>query len=170
MANDADEAWAATFDDEAWGGPLAARLGELIDLRSLPTLVATLDGERAGIARYEVRGEECEVVSIASKPEGQGVARALLDAIRAIAVEHGSRRVWLVTTNDNIRALRVYQQYGFNLVALHLDAVTRARQTIKPSLPERGSSGIRMAHELELELELTPELTRAARGVSRWRR
>jgi RimJ/RimL family protein N-acetyltransferase len=140
------------FDDEAWGGPLAARLGELVDLRGFPTLIAMLDGERAGIARYALRGDECEVASIASTPEGQGVARAMLDAIRAIAVEHGCRRVWLVTTNDNTRALRVYQQYGFELVALHRDAVTRARQTIKPSLPERGSSGIRMAHELELEL------------------
>jgi GNAT superfamily N-acetyltransferase len=150
----ADEAWARTLDGQAWGGSQAARLGELIDLRAMAALVALLGDEASGLARYAVRGDACEVVSIVSLVEGRGVARALLDAIRAIAVAQGCRRLWLVTTNDNIRALRVYQLYGFNLVALHRDAVTRARQTIKPQLPERGSSGIRMSHELELELEL----------------
>jgi len=60
-ATDADLAWVTAFDDEAWGGPLAARLGELIDLRSLPALVATLHGERAGLARYAIRGDACEM-------------------------------------------------------------------------------------------------------------
>jgi RimJ/RimL family protein N-acetyltransferase len=151
---DTDAAWIRAFEEEAWGGLTVARLGELLDLRDFPALVATLDGAPTGIARYSARDEDCEIVSIASKVEGQGVARALLDAIRAVAMELGCQRLWLVTTNDNIRALRVYQRYGFNLVALHRDAVTRARLTIKPGIPEFGSSGIQMAHELVLELVL----------------
>jgi len=39
-------------------------------------------------------------------------------------------------------------------VALHRNAVTEARRTLKPSIPERGAYGIPIAHELELELRL----------------
>jgi hypothetical protein len=43
-------------------------------------------------------------------------------------------RLRLVTTNDNIRALRFYQRRGWRMAALHLDAVDAARK-IKPEIP-----------------------------------
>jgi RimJ/RimL family protein N-acetyltransferase len=66
----------------------------------------------------------------------------------------GVGRVWLITTNDNTAALRFYQRLGFDLVALHRDAVDAAR-SIKPSIPLVGNDGIPIRHELELELRLT---------------
>jgi hypothetical protein len=62
--------------------------------------------------------------------------------------------MWLTTTNDNLRALAVYQRWGMDIAALHRHAVTEARRRLKPSLPERGVSGIVLAHEFELELRL----------------
>jgi len=58
-----------------------------------------------------------------------------------------------VTTNDNIRALEIYQRWGMNLVAFRRDAVTQARK-LKPAIPVRGANGIPLKHELELELIL----------------
>jgi GNAT superfamily N-acetyltransferase len=151
---EADRSWALGVEEDSWGEVVVARLGELVDPARLPGFVAVVDGRRVGLATYSVRGGECEVVTIRSLEEGRGVGRALLDAVRDAAARAGCRRLWLITTNDNLRALGVYQRWGLDLVALHRDAVTRARRTLKPSIPERGEGGIPIAHELELELIL----------------
>ncbi|NWG75746.1 MAG: GNAT family N-acetyltransferase [Rubrivivax sp.] len=62
-------------------------------------------------------------------------------------------RVWLLTTNDNVNALRFYQKRGFVLAALHREAVAHARQ-IKPEIPLSGEYGIPIRDELELEMML----------------
>ena len=145
--------WAVAFLQESWGG-VVARRSELVDPTTLPGFVALVAAERVGLATYAVRGDGCEVVTIDSLREGLGVGRALLDAVRDAAVEAGCRRLWLVTTNDNVRALCIYQRWGMEIVAFRRDAVTEARKTLKPSIPERAKNGIRIQHELELELRL----------------
>ena len=95
-------------------------------------------------------------MTIRSLQEGRGVGRALLDAIRDTAVEAGCTRLWLVTTNDNLRALELYQRWGMEIVAFHRHAMTKARLHLKPSIPKRGAHGIPIAHELELELRFQP--------------
>src|ERR671929_551398 len=154
---ESDRAWALQVEAASWSEPLVARLGELVDPSGLPGFVALLDGRPAGLASYAVRGEECELVTIRSLREGAGVGRALLDAVRDAAVEAGCTRLWLVTTNDNLRALGLYQRFGMEIVAFHRHAVTEARRRPKPSIPERGAHGIPIAHELELELRLGPQ-------------
>jgi GNAT superfamily N-acetyltransferase len=148
-----DRAWAAEVEADSWGAPVVVRLGELVDPTGLPGFVALLDGERAGLATYAVRGAECELVTIRSLHEGRGIGRALLDATRAAAADAGCSRLWLITTNNNLRALRIYQRWGMDLVGLHRDAVAAGRR-LKPSIPERDDDGIPIRHELELELRL----------------
>jgi GNAT superfamily N-acetyltransferase len=151
-----DRPWADQVESDSWGEPRVARLGELLDPTQLPGFVASIDGERVGLVSYAVRDDECEVVSIRSLREGLGVGRALLDAVRDAAVEARCRRLWLITTNNNLRALAVYQRWGLDLVALHRNAVSDARKRLKPSIPERDELGTPIAHELELELRLDP--------------
>jgi GNAT superfamily N-acetyltransferase len=149
----ADAPWAEAAERAAWHGDAAARRGELVPFRPLPGLVARLDGRRVGVARYAIRAEACELVSILVEEEGRGAGQALLAAVCDVARAAGCRRLWLITTNDNLRALRFYQRFGFDLVALHHGAVAKARR-LKPSIPEVGADGIPLAHELELRLEL----------------
>ena len=59
-----------------------------------------------------------------------------------------------MTTNNNVRALAVYQRWGLDIVAFHRHAVDDARRRLKPSIAERDANGIPIAHELELELRL----------------
>jgi DNA-3-methyladenine glycosylase I len=148
-----DRGWATAFLHESWGGGVARR-GELLDPTVLPGFVAVAAGERAGLATYAVRGDECELVTIDSLREGIGVGRALLDAVRDAAVEAGCGRLWLVPTNNNVRALAIYQRWGMELAAFRRDAVTEARKTVKPSIPEYAANGIPIKDELELELLL----------------
>jgi GNAT superfamily N-acetyltransferase len=98
---DEDREWATAYQATTWGSPLVARRGQLVDTSHLPTLVALLDGERAGLLAYAVRGKECEVVTLASSRECRGVGRALLEAVRQIAEAAGCTRLWLTTTNNN---------------------------------------------------------------------
>jgi len=153
---DSDRTWAGQVEADSWSQPVVARLGELVDPTDLPGFIALLDGQPAGLASYAVRGKECELVTIRSLLEGRGIGRALLDAVRDAAIEGGCTRLWLITTNDNLRALELYQRWGMEIVAFHRHAVTEARRHLKPSIPERGGHGIPIAHELELELPLQP--------------
>ncbi len=61
--------------------------------------------------------------------------------------------MWLVTTNDNLRALYFYQRRGFRIVAVHRDAVMHSRE-IKPEIPSVADNGIPILDELELEKPL----------------
>jgi len=151
-----DRAWALQIETETWGVPLVARLGELVDPTGLPGFIALVDGEPVGLATYAIRGRDCELVTIRSLREGRGVGRALLDAAREAAVGAGCMRLWLITTNDNLRALALYQRWGMEIVAFHRHAVTESRRNLKPTIGERGEHGIPIAHELELELRLQP--------------
>lgn len=115
---------------------------------TLDGLVAEEDGRLLGALTYERSADEMEVVTLDSYVENRGVGTALLDAAAMLArVEH-MRRIWLVTTNDNVRALRFYQRRGWNMAALHLDAVDEARK-IKPQIPATGADGIAIRHEIE---------------------
>lgn len=55
-------------------------------------------------------------------------------------------RVWLVTTNDNLDAFRLYLRHGFRLEQVHLGGVDLARE-LKPSIPLIGEHGIPLHDE-----------------------
>ncbi len=145
-----DREWVAATMTEQWGSTQVARLGELVDTADLPGWVAEQDGRRVGLALTAHRGDEYELVSISVTTPRQGVGRRLVERCLEEASASACRRVWLVTTNDNVGALAFYQRVGLDLARLHRDAVAVAR-ALKPSIPERDSSGVRIDHELELE-------------------
>jgi ribosomal protein S18 acetylase RimI-like enzyme len=149
-----DRPWLIRRLEEAFGGVTVARKGVLIDASVLPGFVATDGcGRLVGLLTHDAAHGEREVVAIISTEEGRGIGRALMDAVRDHAVAAGCRRLWLVTTNDNTRALRFYQLWGMDLCAFYHHGARRSRR-VKPSLPERGADGIRLEHELEFELLL----------------
>jgi hypothetical protein len=60
----------------------------------------------------------------------------------------------VVTTNDNVDALRFYQRRGFQLASVRCGAVDEARRTLKPLIPVTGNYGIPLRDELELAHDL----------------
>ncbi|MEV6034963.1 GNAT family N-acetyltransferase [Nonomuraea sp. NPDC052116] len=149
-----DLAYVTRVLTESWGGSTVVALGrgELVDAAAQPGFIAEIEGEPAGIITYAGRGDSVEIITIDAVVPGRGVGAALLDAVRAVAAEGGAARLWLVTTNDNTHALRFYQRYGFDLIALRRNGVDRARE-LKPGIPAE-ADGIPIRHELELELLL----------------
>jgi ribosomal protein S18 acetylase RimI-like enzyme len=149
----ADRPWVNRLLEDAFADATVVRKGVLIDASVLPGFVATEGGRPVGFLPYDAAHGECEVVAIISAEEGRGIGRALMDAAHDHAVAAGYRRLWLVTTNDNTRALRFYQLWGMGLCAFYRHGVRRSRR-VKPALPERGADGIPLEHELEFELLL----------------
>jgi GNAT superfamily N-acetyltransferase len=153
-ADSGDRDWMLERLRDRWGQSATIVVaGRRHDLGKLPAFVALLERDPAGIATYQIKAVECELVTLDAFVEGRGVGSALLEAVAARARRHRCRRLWLVTTNDSLSALRFYQRRGLRLVALRRDAVAEAR-TLKPEIPAMGDEGIPIRDEIELELAL----------------
>jgi GNAT superfamily N-acetyltransferase len=120
-----------------------------------PMLVAVDGAEPAGLLTYILDEDACEVLTLHAAQQWQGAGSALLHAVAGLARDAGCSRLWLVTTNDNVDALRFYQRRGFRLRALRAGAVDAARRDRKPEIPRIGDHGIPLRDEIELELDLT---------------
>ncbi|WP_019535339.1 GNAT family N-acetyltransferase [Paenibacillus ginsengihumi] len=136
-------------------GPIVVSRGHVHELAHLPGDGCRIDEELVGWIFYAIAGDECEIVSLESRVENRGIGTRLIESVKERAEAAGCRKIWLITSNDNIRAIRFYQKRGFDLVAVHRDAITEARKR-KPSIPLFGCEGIPIRHELEFELRLVP--------------
>ena len=141
---------------------MQARRGEMIDAIGDGGLIAEHDGRRVGLLFWRLEpadgstGASAEVTAVAVEAgaQGSGVGRALMTEAEAELRRRGLARAWLITTNENLTALALYQKVGYRLVALHPGAIDEIRRTIKPSIPLASGNGIRVRDELELELLL----------------
>jgi N-acetylglutamate synthase-like GNAT family acetyltransferase len=131
-----------------------ARLGELVHALDHPALVAEESGKLAGVLSYVVSGSACEVLTLHVADPWKGVGSALLAELENLLRKEGCTRVWLITTNDNVDAMRFYQRRGFHLIEVHPGAVDASRKNLKSSIPARGNYGIPLRDELILEREL----------------
>ena len=121
-----------------------------LQARCLSPFSPAESARRIGLVIYRIEAGACEVVSLDSLVERCGVGTALLAAVRDTARAAGCRRLWLITTNDNLHALRFYQKRGWVLVAVHANALEESRR-LKPEIPLVGIDGIPLRDEIELE-------------------
>ncbi|NLE72769.1 MAG: GNAT family N-acetyltransferase [Actinomycetales bacterium] len=107
------------------------------------------------ISSADLAAVEAEIAAlvVAAGERHAGTGTALVEAVARLARDAGARRLWLVTTNDNVDALRFYQRRGFRLAELHVGAVDEARR-LEPAIPAVGDHGIPIRDELVLERPL----------------
>ena len=151
---DEERSWLRERLKERWGSASVVSRGTVHDAGALPGLVCVSGGERLGVATFAFSADGCEVCTLDAFEPGRGVGTALLHAVAREARLRGARRVWLITTNDNMAAVRFYQRRGLRLVSVHAGAVDAARR-LKPTIPELGNDEIPIHDEIELELALT---------------
>jgi len=148
-----DRNWIAQFLDKHWGSTRIVTRGQVYLGHLLDGFIAEQDGKPVGLITYRIDGDACEVVTINSLAQGQGIGTALLETVKQVALEAGCRRLWLIVTNDNLPALRFYQKRGFHLAAVYPNALEASRR-LKPEIPLFGLDGIPLRDEIELELTL----------------
>lgn len=141
-----------------WGDAIIVVHGDVIHIADQPGLKAVIEDQIIGILHYQIKDSECEILTLASLIEGQGIGSALLVAIETIAQTAGCEKLSLITTNDNLHALGFYQRRGFHLSALYPGQVARARE-IKLSIPLVGDHNIPLRDELKLEKSIRPNIS-----------
>ena len=127
--------------------------GESIDLGTADGFFACDGDEIIGLITWKQFGKEIEILSLDSLLEAHGIGTALLNEVIREAKEIGVEKIRLITTNDNLPALRFYQKRGFDMVHIYRNALEQARK-IKPEIPLIGMDGIPLKHEIELNLML----------------
>jgi len=141
--------WIAT-----WPRDFIISRGRKLWPAELEGFVALDDDRRLiGLVTYEIIGDQCEVVTLDALKQWSGIGTRLMENVIPVAREAGCTRLWLITTNDNIEAIRFYQKRGFTLAAIHVNALEHSRK-LKPEIPKIGLFGIPMRDEIEFEMEL----------------
>ncbi|HRF95813.1 MAG TPA: GNAT family N-acetyltransferase [Aggregatilineales bacterium] len=153
-----DRNWVAHFLDEYWRSTKIVSRGIAYYAHLLPGFVAEMnnapdDAPPAGLITYHIEGRNCQIITINSLQQNIGVGTKLLEAAKQVAIEAGCKRMWLITTNDNLEALRFYQKRAFHLVAVYPNALAETRK-LKPQLPIMGKDDIPLRDEIELEILL----------------
>ncbi|GAE26796.1 acetyltransferase [Halalkalibacter wakoensis JCM 9140] len=118
---------------------------------------STLDGftilneeeKMIGLITYIIKDNECEIISLDSIEEGRGIGTTLVQEVENLALQRKCKLVKLITTNDNLVALKFYQKRGFFMSKVINNAVEKARK-IKPEIPFIGNDGIPIRDEIEL--------------------
>jgi ribosomal protein S18 acetylase RimI-like enzyme len=148
---DGDRSWAGDFIRERWGGEIVVGHGVVFRPATLPGLVVTDDaGDVVGLLTYSIDGDACEIVTIDAVVECRGYGSLLLEAVSHVAREAGCSRLWLITTNDNVRAIGFYRAHGFVVVAIREGAIEESRK-LKASIPLVNDHGVPIRDEIEME-------------------
>ncbi|NTU28408.1 GNAT family N-acetyltransferase [Bacillus tequilensis] len=105
------------------------------------------DGEIIGCITYVIDGQECEIISLDSIIEKNGIGTALLQRVEDLAKQTHCQRIKLITTNDNVHAMEFYQKRGYQFAELFPNAVEKARR-LKPEIPEKAENGIFIRDEI----------------------
>jgi ribosomal protein S18 acetylase RimI-like enzyme len=149
-----DRNWVSAFVKSHGGSEIVVAKGRVIRPAELAGFAVFKGKEPLGLLTYRIDSQDCEIVTIDSTAEGAGIGTALIEAAKKVAKAKGCKRLWLITTNDNLNALRFYQKRGFRLIALYPNALEASRK-LKPHISLKGANDIPIRYELELELDLS---------------
>ena len=148
-----DRDWVKQVITEQWASSIIVTRGQVHKPASLPGFICWKGEKRVGLLTYRVEKQECEIITLNSFAEREGVATELLQAAEKAALQFGCNRLWVITTNDDLNALRFYQRRDFTITKVHTDALKESRR-LKPEIPETGLYEIPIRDEIELEKNL----------------
>jgi len=148
-----DREWASAFIAWRWGADTVVTHETVYHPATLPGFIAIRQNENLGLVTYHIERRDCEIVTLDSVLENNGIGSALIESVKEVAQQARCQRLWLITTNDNLHALGFYQRRGFVIAAVHVNAIERDR-LLKPEIPRFGMDRIPIRDEIELELVL----------------
>jgi ribosomal protein S18 acetylase RimI-like enzyme len=141
------------FINSHWFSTVMVIRGKLVDMTNLDGFVTYEDDKIIGLITYKINNNECEIMSLDCLKERQGIGTALITNVIETAKNNKCIKIKLITTNDNINAIRFYQKLGFDMANLYHNAIEISRK-LKPSIPLIGEFGIPLKHEIEFIMDL----------------
>lgn len=143
----------SAFFNDRWGCDFVVSGDDELYGKDLPGFVIYEDSEIIGLLTYHLEDGDCEIVTLDSLRPNSGIGSALIKAMVKKAQENKYSRLWLMTTNDNIDAMRFYQKRGFVFTGINIDAIQKSRD-LGQDIPEIGHYDIPVRDEIELEYPL----------------
>ncbi|MCM3575341.1 GNAT family N-acetyltransferase [Mesobacillus subterraneus] len=133
-----------------WGSPKMVISSGVYDCSTLDGFAIVKENNIIGLITYVINDYECEIISLDSIEEGKGIGTLLVKEVENVAFEKKCKFIKLITTNDNLLALKFYQKRGFFISKVINNAVEKARK-LKPEIPLIGNDGIPIRDEIELK-------------------
>ena len=144
-----------TFIKQHWYTTTMIIRGKEIDMTKTEGFYFNDGEDIICLITYIVYDNILEITSLDSLHENQGIGSKLVEAVIHEAKERKLEKIVLITTNDNINAIKFYQKRGFDMVRLFHDALEVSRK-LKPEIPLIGENSIPLRHEIEFELYINP--------------
>lgn len=148
-----DKPWIKKLIETRWGSDFIVTRGRKYCYNKLEGFIAEIEGRNKGLITFRAEDREIEIISLDSLLERKGAGTGLINKVIEFAGEVKARRVWLITTNDNIDAIKFYQKRGFSMIRIYPGAIDLSRK-LKPFIPAVGNYGIPIRDEIELEMKL----------------
>lgn len=98
-----------------WFSTTMAVRGRIVDMTKLDGIIAIENNKIIGLITYEIVDGELEIMSLDSIYEKHGIGTKLINNVFQIAKDNNCIKIKLITTNDNINAIKFYQKRGFNI-------------------------------------------------------
>lgn len=148
-----DRQWIKDLLTKRWRSAKIITRGKIHNALNLPGLAAVSGEKPAGLLTYRVENNECEIITFDAIEQGKGVGSLLISSIINKAKDKHWKRLWLITTNDNLEAQEFYKKKGFLVTAVYKNAIDESRK-LKPEIPLIGQNEIPIKDEIEFELKL----------------
>lgn len=142
-----------SFFKEHWGSSEMVISTGIYQYENLDGFIYEENHQIIGWITYIIRNDEIEIIFLDSIQEGKGIGSVLWEKVENLAKQNKIKTISLVTTNDNLEALKFYQKRGYRITAIIPNAVKKARN-IKPFIPLIGYDGIPINDELVLKKTL----------------
>lgn len=138
------------FIREQWYTTIMIIRGKAIDMTKTEGFYFCEGESVMGLITYLVYDDVLEITSLNSLRENCGIGSRLIDMAVSEAQKRNLKKILVITTNDNINAIRFYQKRGFDMAHLFRNSMEAARK-MKPEIPMIGENSIPLRHEIEFE-------------------
>ena len=137
---------------KGWGSEILVSRGKAHKAEDLDGVLVYENEKIIGLGLYKIEND-CEIVLLETFVRNKGIGTQLIENIKHIAIKNNCKRIWLVTTNENINAIYFYQKRGFYISNIYINAMEEARK-IKPEIPIIAENGIELRDEIEFEMKI----------------
>jgi ribosomal protein S18 acetylase RimI-like enzyme len=137
---------------KGWGSDILVARGNAYKANDLDGVLVYENGKIIGLGLYKIKNG-CEIILLETFIQNIGIGTKIIEKIKEIAKTRNCKRIWLITSNENINAIRFYQKRGFHISNIYLNAMEEARK-IKPEIPKYSTNGIEIRDEIEFEINI----------------
>ena len=152
---DNDREAIGAFIERHWHSRIVMSRGRSYHPHEHEGFIEWRDDDIVGLLTMAYEDEALQVLTLNSMLEGERIGSALMLMAIEDARERDIDRIWLTTTNDNVRAFGFYQKLGFRLVQVNVGVVDEARKVKTPDPRNRPGRhphprrvGLRAPHQI----------------------